>query len=127
MSTWEEAVAELNNIALAFDTSGPYVAAKIDKITVATAHLIEANAKQIVAVDTGATRSSIGTDIERHGEGPGYGVEATIGPTTSYAPHLEFGTERMAPRAFMGPSLDRFSGAYVAALDEATDPLAGRP
>jgi HK97 gp10 family phage protein len=121
-----KAIQELNTVALAFETSGPLVAKQLDVLTVSTAHLIEANAKQIVAVDTGATKNSIGTDITRNGSGPGYGVTAEIGAQTEYAPDLEFGTENMAPRAFMGPSLDRYSPGYVAACEAAAVPRALR-
>lgn len=118
------AVAELNSIARAFDTSGPKVAAKFDTIVIKTAHDIESNAKQIVPVDTGATRNSIGTDITRHGGGQGYGIEAKVGAQTNYAPDLELGTSKMAPRAFLGPSFDRYVPGMNTALDAAADPLA---
>lgn len=113
------AVAKLNTVALEFEASGPKLAAKVDTIVRSTAHLIEANAKQIVPVDTGNLRNSIGTDITRHAEGQGYGTEAEIGAAAAYAPYVELGTTRMAPRAFLGPSLDRYSPDFVAALDEA--------
>lgn len=75
-----------------------------------TAHDIIATAQQLVPVDTGATRASIGADF-----GPA-GLSAVIGPTTEYAPHLEYGTSRMAPRAFMGPALDVHTPAFVEAV-----------
>lgn len=126
MSSIEEAIAELNTIAVELDTSGPYVAEKVDKIVRTYAHKIEANAKQIVPVDTGATRESIGTDVTYDRSGPGVSVTAIIGPTTEYAWWLEVGTHRMAPRAFMGPSADRYSGEFVDAVNAAADPLEGR-
>lgn len=121
-----EAIAKLNTLALAFDTSGPYVARDLDKIVVATAHLIEGNAKQIAPVDTGALRSSIGTDITRNGQGDGFTTSAEIGAQVRYAPYVELGTSRMAPRAFLGPSLDRYSAGFVAACEAAAVPLALR-
>jgi len=116
------AVAELNTVALAFDASGPLVAKKLDTIVIAHAHLIEANAKKIVPVDTGNLRSSISTSIERHAEGQGYETAAEIGPEAAYGVFLEVGTSRMAPRAYMGPSLDRYSPSFVAASEAAAMP-----
>jgi HK97 gp10 family phage protein len=125
MSDFAAAIAELNGIAVKLDTSGHRATALTDQIVIKTAHDIEAYAKQAVPVDTGATRSSIGTDIIRNGAGAGYGVTAEIGAKTSYAPFLEGGTERMAPRAFMGPAFDRYVGPFYAALEAVADPLAG--
>ena len=68
-----------------------------------TAADITSDAKVYAPVRTGNLRASIGHDLtESNGV-----VEAEIGPTTSYAPHLEWGTSRMAPRPFLGPAFDR--------------------
>lgn len=124
MSSFEEVVAELNHIAVEFDSAAAHVIEKIAKITIATGYAIEANAKVIVPVDTGALRESIGTTITREAGGAGISVE--IGTDLEYGPWVEFGTARMAPRAFLGPSLDRYSGAWAAAIEAAADPLASR-
>ena len=58
---------------------------------------IEKRSKQLVPIDTGATMNS----IEARPEGK---MEWRIGPTTEYAPFLEFGTERMPARPYMIPS-----------------------
>jgi HK97 gp10 family phage protein len=126
MSSFEEAIAELNTIAVDLDRSGPYVAARIDKIVVKTAHDVEGYAKQIVPVDTGNLRSSITTTTGRDGVGSGYTAWAEIGPEASYGHFVEWGTHRQAPQAYMGPAADRYSGTFVAALAAASDPLDGR-
>lgn len=90
-------------------------------ITRKAAFDIEAAAKTTVPVDTGATRESIGVDVE---EADG-SIETTIGPTTEYAPMLETGTERMAPRPFMGNAFDAVTPAFVEAFGQAADPLGG--
>jgi HK97 gp10 family phage protein len=64
-----------------------------------------ADAKSRVAVDTGATRDSIGPD----GEG-GYGAD------TDYAEFLEFGTSDTAPQPFIGPSADEAESVFVAGI-----------
>lgn len=121
-----KAIKDLNTLALAFDTSGPFVARDLDKLVVATGHLIEGNAKQIVPVDTGALRSSIGTDITREGAGRGYSVTAEVGSPLDYAVYVELGTSRMAPYAYLGPSLDRYGPGFTAAAEVIAIPAALR-
>ena len=59
---------------------------------------IEGRSKQLVPIDTGATMNSIEAR-------PGGKMEWRIGPTTEYAPFLEFGTSRgMDARPYMIPS-----------------------
>lgn len=82
---------------------------------------IKRDAQIFAPVDTGNLRSSIGYDTwERAGS-----VEAEVGATADYAAHVEFGTSRMAPRAFLGPALDRngyaFEQAMAALLGKVTD------
>jgi HK97 gp10 family phage protein len=64
-----------------------------------------ADAKSRVAVDTGATRDSIGPDGES-----GYGAD------TPWAGFLEFGTSDTAPQPFIGPSSDAAEQVFVAGL-----------
>lgn len=70
---------------------------------------VETNAKAIAPVDTGNLRASIGTEMRGR-------YEAEVGPSAAYGIYVEFGTSRMAPQAFMGPSLDRYSGTFVEAM-----------
>lgn len=75
---------------------------------------VERIAKAFVPVDTGALKNSISSAV-----GAGFGVmHATIGPTMEYAPYVEYGTRRMAQRAFMGPALDRVSPGFVSAMEQ---------
>lgn len=102
--------------ALATRLEGAFARMKprADVVVRKTAMDIEANAKQIAPVDTGNLKNSIGSRIVSDATG----VEAIIGPTAAYGKFLEFGTSRMAPRAFMGPSLDRYSGAFATAMEQ---------
>lgn len=59
---------------------------------------------------TGATANSISHTYV----GP---MEVEIGPTTYYAPFVENGTSRMAPKPFMGPAADRNEDAFVRAME----------
>lgn len=49
-----------------------------------TAHKVERQAKELVPIDTGALRASIGTD--------GGGLDYSITANTDYARHIEYGT-----------------------------------
>ena len=40
-----------------------------------------------------------------------------VGPTADYGRFVEYGTSRMAPQAFMGPSFDRNAALYVQACE----------
>ena len=84
--------------------------AKARQVVLIAAHNTERRAKELVPVDTGATKNS----IEVH-PGPG-DAEASVGPSTEYAPFLEFGTRRMAARPFMVPAAEAERGPFMAAL-----------
>src|SRR3990167_3069724 len=57
---------------------------------------IQATSRQLVPVDTGATKNSIQPDFSQLAN-----LQVSIGPSTHYAPYLEFGTRYMAARPFM--------------------------
>lgn len=102
---------ELNSVMVDLTAASVLVTRRASDVMDKSAHDIEATAKQLVPVDTGATKNSIGVDRP-----VGKDLIAIIGPTTEYAPDLEFGTVRMAPRAFMGPSLDIHAPGFVAGM-----------
>lgn len=83
--------------------------------TIKTLHDIEATAKTLVPVDTGATKNSIGVDVYDDRIG------GEVGPTTHYAPYLENGTARMAPRPFMDPAGRKHIPDWVRAIEDAGD------
>lgn len=74
---------------------------------------IERDGKAFCPVDTGNLRNSISRDVK--------GLEAEIGPTAAYGHYVEFGTSRMGPHAFMGPSFDRHAGEFEQALGMIVD------
>ena len=84
---------------------------KAQLVVAKTAHDIEADAKSLAPVDTGALRNSISTTI---GNG---GLSAEIGPTVDYAPYLEYGTRRMPPQPYMGPAAERRAEPFVKAIE----------
>lgn len=81
-----------------------------------TALNTEAEAKAFCPVGpTGYLRDSIGTDMDPDGLG------ASVGPGAFYGVYVEWGTSRMAPRAFMGPAFDRQVPALISALEQAAE------
>ena len=87
------------------------VTRKAQLVVAKTAHDIEADAKSLAPVDTGALRNSIGTTISNGG------LSAEIGPTVHYAPYLEYGTRRMPPQPYMGPAAERRAEPFVQAVE----------
>jgi HK97 gp10 family phage protein len=63
---------------------------------------IEAGAKRRAPVDTGYLRESINHRLEFSEDE----TVAIIGTNVDYAPHQEFGTEKMPPQSFLRPSLE---------------------
>lgn len=84
---------ELDRIARGLNTN-------TRKVIEGLAFEVEAGAKQLAPVDTGAMRASIFTEIEQ--EGP---VVARVGPSVEYAPYVELGTWKMGARPFLVPAL----------------------
>ena len=79
-----------------------------------TALDIEADAKALAPVDTGALKNSISSDIKP--------LSAEIGPSTSYAHFVEHGTSRMAAQPYMGPAFER----RVPGLEKAIGQIGGK-
>ena len=76
------------------------------------AHNVEGRAKELVPVDTGATKNSIQPTFQSGG------LAARIGPTTTYAPFLEFGTHRMRARPFLIPALEQNRQPFLEAAKQ---------
>ena len=92
---------------------------EIKAVVQLAARRIEIGSKQLItdldAVDTGDTRSSIFVS-------PGTpSFEQHIGPTTEYAPFIEFGTRYMAARPFMVPTLEKERIPFMQAIVEVLD------
>lgn len=113
MSGFRIDVSEVNQVAVELIQAGVLAAGQASQVVRKTALDVEATAKQFAPVDTGNLRSSIGVDLIGIGQ-----LVAEIGPTADYGAHVEFGTSRQAPAAYMGPALDRHTPAFVAALEQ---------
>ena len=75
----------------------------------AGARIVETYAKILVPVDFGTLKSSIMVDEVTP-------MQATIGPHTDYAEHVEFGTSRMEAQSYMRPALDEHENEIVQAV-----------
>lgn len=102
--------ADLNRLEIELGRVSLRAAAQAAAIVRRTGYAVVADAQAICPVDTGFLRSSIGVDFDNNGLG------FVAGPTANYGAHVEFGTSRMAPRAYMGPAFDRQAAVAVAAL-----------
>lgn len=109
-------ITSVEGVYKAIGASGPRTVALAKLVLKKTAADIEANAKAIVPVDTGNLKNSIGHSDLRMLSGSNLSVE--VGPTANYGQYVELGTSRQAPQAYMGPSLDRFSGQFEQAVTQ---------
>ena len=92
------------------------IADDLAKVTQIAARNIETGAKRDVPVDTGATRNSISAnELGR--------FEWSVGPTTFYAPFLEFGTVYMIARPFMNTNAEKERPRFVEAVRQITEDL----
>lgn len=78
-------------------TSAPY---RAGNLVIATAALIQRDARRNVPVDTGFLRSSVTRETQRTGTG----AEAQVGPEAMYGAYVENGTSRMAPQPYLLPA-----------------------
>ncbi len=99
----EADVTGLNTIRGSLIASDRIVAARAGRLVRETAADVTATAKVLAPVKTGNLRRSITHQVNDIPDG----IEAVVGTNVEYAPYVEFGTSRMAPRAFLGPALDR--------------------
>lgn len=73
---------------------------------------IEAEAKALVPVDTGALKNSITGEMTGTAEG-----QVSVGQ--EYGPYVEYGTARQAAQPYLTPAADRARPRLVAAVDAA--------
>lgn len=117
-TVWFDGVEDLNRLAADLTAGADRVTGeRARQVIRKTAVDVERDAKAFAPVDTGNLKNSIGhSDLRRVGTSGTLEVE--IGPTANYGGYVEWGTSRMAPRAYMGPALDRNTPAFVAAVTQ---------
>ena len=96
----------------------------VKAVEIAARH-VETKAKSKVPVDTGATKNSINA---RPAEAVGVFGAVTawrVGPTTEYAPFLEYGTVHMKARPFLIPALESEAPRLQEAIRQINNELGG--
>jgi len=99
-------------------------------VEIAARH-VEAKAKNNIstdpgrAVDTGATMNSINANPAEATGLFGTVMAWRVGPTTEYAPFIEFGTVYMKERPFLIPALESESPKLIEAIKQLNDQLSG--
>jgi phage gpG-like protein len=92
-------VSGLNHLAIEVGTLPARGLAMAQVALVKTLADIERDGKIFVPVDTGNLQGSISTTIGH--------LWGEVGPTAAYGAHVENGTSRQVPQAYMGPAFDR--------------------
>lgn len=117
MAGFAEGAKALRATARDLAAAGPKAEALAAAVVIKSLADIEGDAKNIVPVDTGNLKNSIGRDITADtfaGSGGAFGGE--VGPTASYGAYVEYGTSRMAPQPYMGPAFTRRVPGFLAAM-----------
>lgn len=100
---------DLARLAADLGNAGREAARKTNTAVAKTAADASAIAQSLAAVDTGYMRSSVGWDMIAAGA-------AEFGATAHYAPHVEYGTYKMAPQPFIHPAADAVTPSLEAAI-----------
>lgn len=115
---------DMNNYAARMQISNYQTVTGAQQLVRSGGYALVTWGQRFAPVDTGNLRNGIGVDFDLRA-GAGY-YQATAGPTARYAPYVEDGTRHMAPRAFMGPAMDRVGpGFHLAASALGADPIDG--
>lgn len=113
-------VSDINTLAASFDKGSKTIGQLAQIVVRKTAVDVTADAKNFSPVRFGKLKGSIGhSDLRTVGQS---GVlEAEVGPTANYGRFVELGTSKMAPRAYLGPALDRRTPAFVQAMEQVAE------
>lgn len=106
-------VSEMHDLASDLRHHGDEAPAQADLVVGKVAHDIVARAQQLVPVDTGYLKSTIGADVD--------GLSAEIGPTAEYGGYVELGTSEMSPQPYLAPAFDQGVGQLEDAFEHIAD------
>jgi HK97 gp10 family phage protein len=104
--------SQIDALADDLEQAGPRAVERVKTVMSKTMHNVVADAQNLVPVDTGALKGSIGPDLD--GDGLGF----IVGATMSYAAHVEYGTSRMSPQPYLMPAFDRRLPPAFQALEQ---------
>lgn len=106
--------SQLSAVGADIRRNGGHVGAKASAAFRKTIHDIEADAKNLSPIDTGALRNSISSDIT--GNGSFTTMAGEVGPTVDYGIWQEIGTSRMAAQPYLAPAFDRRIPGFLEAV-----------
>lgn len=124
VSIWFEGIEEMNSVTADIEADQASIGARGSAVLRAYALRVEGTAKLFAPVRTGHLKGAIGPP-KFEGDGRFGAMTATITSHAAYAAYVEYGTRNMAPRAHMGPALDRHTPEYVEAVSRLGDPFGG--
>lgn len=110
-------VSQVRALGARMSSAGGRIGAAGSAVLRRTAYAIEADAKALAPVDTGALQESISTTLVGDGRTGAMGAE--IGPTVEYGVYQEYGTSTQSGTPFMGPAYDRQISGFTEALAQA--------
>lgn len=93
----------LSSLKAKFDKLDPLTASAMSAGVLKAGVKVEADAKMITPVDTGALRRSINTG----GKSTPTSATSTVGSNLEYAPYVELGTSRNRAQPFLQPALQK--------------------
>lgn len=83
---------------------------RVQRVVAKYAALIEARAKQLSPVLTGALRASITTHLD------GWVAEITAGENLDYAVYVEYGAHNHPAQPFLRPAIEQFAASFTAEI-----------
>ena len=113
-SDYEKAIRDAGHVEAAVRARSALGVTRARAVVAKTTADVEATAKKLAPVDTGALRNSIGSDVIDLDDA----VQGVVGPTVNYAGYVEYGTSRMSPQPYLNPALAEHEAAFVAALEQ---------
>ena len=102
--------SQIDALAAALAAKAEAMAQQADQVTRASGLQAVAIGQSTAPVDTGAHRAGIGMDV--------LGLaHVEVGASSEYAPHLEYGTYKMAARPHVIPGVESVVPAWVTAIE----------
>jgi HK97 gp10 family phage protein len=103
-------MSALRALIVVFDKAIAEAPAGAEQVVARTALAIEATAKTLAPVRTGALRASITSEVN--------GTHGEVFSDLSYSYFVEAGTSKMAGQPYLGPAADRHTPEFADAMEQ---------